>query len=499
MAPKIDESQIRNIVERVVARLSPSEEGNPPEKGTPSPPPNPPFQPSESVASTVVSSDSAYGVFPDIESAITAAREAFCALDTLPLAKRKDLICAMRQIILDEAERISRFVCQETGLGRLEDKILKNRLAAEKTPGVEIIQPTAWSGDNGLTLMERAPYGVIGAITPVTNPTATIICNGIGMIAAGNAAVFNPHPGAKKSSAMTIRLLNDAIVDAGGPPNLLCTVETPTIASAQELMKHPGIRLLVVTGGPAVVKVAMNSGKKVIAAGPGNPPVVVDETADIPRAARDIVTGASFENNIVCILEKEIIAVDSITNQLKEEMKKNKAVELNPHQARRLAKVILAENRGPGVESLINKKWVGKNAALIAEQIDLKVPEDTKLLFTETDADHPFVWTELLMPVIGLVRVKNANEAIDLAKKLELGNGHTAAMHSRNIDNLSRMARTINTTIFVKNGPTLAGLGVGGEGYTSFSIASPTGDGLTTARTFTRERRCTLVDSFRII
>jgi acyl-CoA reductase-like NAD-dependent aldehyde dehydrogenase len=439
------------------------------------------------------------GVFPDIESAVTAADKAFCALDALPLAQRKDLIRAMRRVTREEAERVSRFVCEETGLGRLEDKILKHHLAADKTPGVEIIEPTAYSGDNGLTIMEPAPYGVIGAITPVTNPTATIICNSIGMVAAGNAVVFNPHPSAKKSSVLIIRLLNEAIVDAGGPPDLLCTVENPTIASAQELMKHPGIRLLVVTGGPAVVKVAMQSGKKVIAAGPGNPPAVVDETADIPRAARDIVTGASFENNIVCILEKEIIAVDSIVDQLKEEMKRNRAVELNHHQARRLEKVILQENRGPGKESLINKKWVGKNASLIAGEIDLKVPEDTRLLFTETDADHPFVWTELLMPVIALVKVANADEAIDLAKRVEQGNGHTATMHSRNIDALSKMARTINTSIFVKNGPTLAGLGVGGEGYTSFSIASPTGDGLTTARTFTRQRRCTLVDSFRII
>ncbi len=497
MPPNIDESHIKDIVERVVARLS--DDGDNKKEESPAPPAEPSPAPPEPSTSSADASYTGAGVFPDIESAITAAGDAFCALDALPLAKRKDLICAMRQVILDEAERISRFVVEETGYGRIEDKILKNRLAAEKTPGVEIIEPTAWSGDNGLTLMEHAPYGVIGAITPVTNPTATIICNSIGMIAAGNSVVFNPHPAAKKSSAMVVRMLNDAIVDAGGPPNLLCTIEIPTIASAQELMKHPDINLLVVTGGPAVVKVAMNSGKKVIAAGPGNPPVVVDETADIPRAARDIVTGASFENNIVCILEKEIIAVDSIADQLKEEMKKNKAVELNRHQAKRLEKVILAENRGPGVESIVNKNWVGKNAALIAKEIELNVPEDTRLLFVDVASDHPFVWTELLMPVIGLVRAKDADEAIELAKTFEQGNCHTAAMHSRNIDKLSKMARIINTSIFVKNGPTLAGLGFDGEGYTSFSIASPTGDGLTTARTFTRERRCTLVDSFRII
>ena len=439
----LDESQVRNIVERVVDRLSSADsQPAPEEKPQLPPPPAPP--PSIATTPETRITDHEGGIFPDIASAVAAAKEAFYALDVLPLARRRDLISAIRHVTRRETKMISRQAWEETGFGRLEDKILKHRLVVEKTPGVEIIEPTAFSGDNGLTIMERAPYGIIGAITPVTNPTATIICNSIGMIAAGNAVVFNPHPNAKKSSAMVIRLLNEAIIDAGGPPNLLCTLEQPTIASAQELMKHPGIRLLVVTGGPAVVKVAMQSGKKVIAAGPGNPPAVVDETADIPRAARDIVFGASFENNIVCILEKEIIAVAQIADQLKEEMKKNSAVELNRHQTRRLEKVILQENRGPGKESVINKKWVGKNASLIAKEIDVAVPEDTRLLFTETEADHPFVWTELLMPVIALVRVKNADEAINLAKRAEQGNGHTATMHSRNIDNLSKMARTIN-------------------------------------------------------
>ncbi|MBI5789242.1 MAG: aldehyde dehydrogenase EutE [Candidatus Schekmanbacteria bacterium] len=490
---RVDENQIKSIVERVVARLeqqsAPTKKVTPAVNLAPAPQVNPPVEkPSLGI-----------GVFPNIESAVNAAETAFDQLDKLTLAQRCQFVDAMRKASVEQAPLLARMAYEETGLGRYEHKLKKILLAAEKTPGCEILEPTAYSGDHGLTLVERAPYGIIGAITPVTNPVATIICNAIGMIAGGNSVVFNPHPSARKTSIAAVQVLNEAVVRLGGPANLICTVAEPTIQSAQELMKHPKIRLMVVTGGPAVVKVAMQSGKKVIAAGPGNPPVVVDETADIPKAARDIVDGASFENNIVCALEKETIAVDSIADELKNEMKKAGAYEIKGWQIERLKKLIIREEHGPGREGVINKEWVGKDAQLILEKIGVEAKPDVRLILAEVDSDHVFFWTELLMPVMALVRVKNVEEAIKLAKEVEQGNGHTAVMHSRNIDNLSKMARTINTSIFVKNGPSYAGLGMTGEGFASFSIASPTGEGLTNARTFTRERRCVLVDSFRII
>jgi acyl-CoA reductase-like NAD-dependent aldehyde dehydrogenase len=384
-------------------------------------------------------------------------------------------------------------------MGRPEDKAKKNLLVATNTPGTEDLPAQAWTGDHGLTLIERAPYGVIGAITPSTNPTSTIICNSIGMIAAGNSVVFNAHPGAKSCSAQTIQLLNRAIVAAGGPPNLIVAVREPTIESAQYLMKHPGIRLLVVTGGPAVVRVAMNSGKKSVCAGPGNPPVVVDETADIEQAARDIISGASFDNNIVCVLEKEIVVVASIADQLKAAMQAHGAHEITPWELKRLEKVIFREVHEPPEESVVNKAWVGRDASRILKEIGVGVGDNVRLALAEVERNDTLLWTEQLMPVMPLVRVANADEAIDLAVALEGGRRHTAVMHSKQLDNLSRMAREINCSIFVKNGPSLAGLGFGGEGYTSFSIASPTGEGLTSAKDFSRVRRCTLVDSFRIV
>jgi len=493
----LDEDRIRTIVQRVVAQMGPGEAADRSDltprplrgKGESEPPPR-------LGEGTGVRSP---GAFSDVDSAVAAARTAQRAWGALTLERRGEILAALRQAVRDNAALLARLAHEETGLGRLEDKTQKNLLVANKTPGIEDLRPLAWSGDRGLTLVEPAPYGVVGAITPITNPTSTIICNAIGILAAGNTAVFNAHPGAKAVSATTIALLNRVIVAAGGPPNTLTCPLEPTIASAQALMRHPNIRLLIVTGGPGVVREAMHSGKKAICAGPGNPPVVVDETADLDQAGRDIVFGAGFDNNVVCVLEKEIFAVDTIADGLKAVMKRHGAVEITSWQLARLMKVIFQEIKGPREEGIINKDWVGQNAGRILKEIGVAAGDEVRIIIAEVDADHPLVWTEQLMPVIPLVRVRNADEAIDLAIAAEGGRGHTAIMHSKHLDHLSRMARQVNTTIFIKNGPSLAGLGFGGEGYTSFSIASPTGEGLTSAKDFSRVRRCTLVDSFRIV
>jgi acyl-CoA reductase-like NAD-dependent aldehyde dehydrogenase len=473
---QIDQGRIEQIVQEVVRGMKP---GAQPAGG---------------------STSHTLGIFPDVGAAVDAATTAFRQLDLLPLARREDIVRHMRQAARDHAQVLAYEAWQETGMGRYEDKIEKNLLVADKTPGPEILQPIAWSGDRGLTLTERAPYGVIASITPSTNPTSTVINNAIGMVSAGNAVVLNPHPMAKMVSAHTIAVLNEAIRQGGGPPNLITCVAEPTIESAQALMQHPGVRLVVVTGGGAVVREAMRSGKKAICAGPGNPPVIVDETANIEQAARDIVKGASFDNNVICTDEKEIIAVEAVADQLKAALKTRGAVEITSWQLSRLLKVILHEDRGPGEHSVVNKDWVGQNAGRILKEIGIDAGREVRLVLAEVDNPrHQLVWTEQLMPVIALVRVRNADEAIDLAIEAEHGYRHTAVMHSKNLDNLSRMAREFGGSIFVKNGPNLAGLGYGGEGFTSFSIATPTGEGMTTARDFTRVRRCTLVDSFRIV
>jgi acyl-CoA reductase-like NAD-dependent aldehyde dehydrogenase len=501
----MDESRIQEIVDSVMAQLSRTP-GAPPEtpmEAVRNPPPGYAAAPPQSAERApfarrrdVDVPRGRRGVFPDVEAAVRAARRAFEQNEAAPLESRRRWVAAMRETARKHVGELARFAVEETGYGRVDDKILKNQLCIEKTPGPEFLRPGAFSGDDGLTIVERAPYGVIGSITPTTNPTETIINNGIGMVSGGNAVVYNVHPYAARTSAWFVHLLNEAITGAGGPENLLSCVERPTIESAQELMKHLGVRLLVVTGGPAVVKAAMNSGKKVIGAGPGNPPAVVDETADLENAARNIVLGASIDNNIICTAEKEVVAVAGIADALKERLTANGCVFVNDRQLKDLEKVVLHQGSG-GAHP--NKDWIGKNAGLIARQIGVRAGDELRLIMADVDEKHPFVQLEMLMPVVPLVRVRDAAEAIACAKRVEHGFGHTAVMYSRDISHLHAMARTINTSIFVKNASNLAGLGHGGEGYTSFTIASPTGEGLTTVANFTRERRCTVKEYFRIV
>jgi len=439
------------------------------------------------------------GIFADIDGAVSAAGAAQRELVETPLDTRRRVIAAMRQAVLDANESLCVEAVRETGLGNVRDKKIKTALAARKTPGVEDVEPSAFSDEHGLTITERAPYGVIGAITPVTNPLATITSNSIGMISAGNSVVFNVHPGARGVSSRLVTLLNEAIEGAGGPRTLLTAVANPTIESAGELMKHRGVALLVVTGGPGVVKAAMASGKKAICAGPGNPPCVVDPTADLVKAGRDIVAGAGFDNNVVCTDEKEILAVESIADRLKEEMRRSGAFELTGGQVEAVTRLVLGADRQPNRFCTPNKDYVGKDPVVIARAAGIEVPADTRVLLMEVPSEHSMVWSEQLMPVIPLVRMRNVDEAIDFAVKVEHGFRHTASIHSHDIAALSRMARVMNCSIFIKNGPNFAGLGEGGAGYASFTIASPTGEGVTRARTFTRERRCTLVDYFRIV
>ncbi len=473
----MDERQIASIIEKVVSRLASEGVG-----------PSAPI-----VARHHRTHADGRGVHASVDNAVAAATRAFRDLHACSLADRARFIQALRDTTRTELQTISTMAVAETGLGRVDDKLHKNRLVLEKTPGTEALPSTAWTGDDGLTLTEMAPYGVIGSITPCTNPTETILNNGIGMLAAGNAVVFNTHPAAKGVSAYFIDKLNAAIEGSGGPSNIFNCVAEPTIETAQAVMTHGGIRLLTVTGGGGVVKAAMTSGKRAIAAGPGNPPVVVDETADIRQAGRDIVFGASLDNNVICIVEKEIIAVSEIADALKRELKANHAVEVTGGDLKRLEKLLIT------ADNHVNRKYIGKNASLILADAGIRVPDSTRMAFAEVPEQHPFVQHEMLMPVLGFVRVPDVDAAIECAVRVEHGYGHTSVMHSTNVNSLSRMARAVNTSIFVKNAPSSAGVGLGGEGFTSWTIASPTGEGMTYAPHFARARRCVLKDSFRIV
>lgn len=493
----ITESKVRAIVERVVARLAEEERagnpGNPGSGGAPSSALSPPPSSLPSLTGKEI------GVFDAVEEAVDASTAAFQQLEDMTLATRDRIIASVRAACREKVEVLSKMAVEETGLGRWDDKIKKNLLAIDKTPGTEDLAPRVVTGDNGLTLYERAPWGVVASITPCTNPTETIISNGIGILAAGNGMVFCPHPLARNVSNYLIGAMNEAAVRAGGPANLFCTLRSPTIQQAQDLMKHKAVKLLVVTGGPDVVRTAMGMGKPVIGAGPGNPPVVVDETADIEKAGRDVVRGASLDNNIICTDEKEVFVVASVADKLKRAMADSGGHEIKSYHVKQLEKLVLTENRGPRRHSFINRNLVGKDAAFYLDAIGVNAPPSTRLVFCEVEEDHPFVWTELLMPILPVVRVPDVDYAIRIAKEAEHGFRHTSVMHSNRLDKLSKMAREIDTSLFIKNGPAFAGIGLEGEGHASFTIASPTGHGVTSAKNFTRERKCVLVEYFRIV
>ena len=442
------------------------------------------------------------GIYADMNDAIDAATAGYKAVRAMSLENREKVISAIRDLCRKEAPIMAKLGVAETKMGRVEHKIAKHVLVADKTPGTADIVAQVKTGDYGLTLTEMAPFGVVGSITPSTNPSETVICNSIGMIAAGNGVVFNPHPNAIATSNYAVDLVNRASAMTGGPAVLVASVVKPTLDTAQIMYKHNNIRMLVCTGGPGVVKSVLSSGKKAIGAGAGNPPVIVDDTADIKKAGKDIIDGCSFDNNLPCIAEKEVFAFKNIADELIAEMQKNGAYKITAEQANKLADIVLVDSKNPKtgiVKKTISRDCVGRDAAVLLAKIGVRVSDDVRCIICETDFEHPFVQHELMMPILPIVRVNDIDQAIDLAVKAEHGCRHTAHMHSKNIDHLTRFARAVETTIFVKNAPSYAGIGFGGEGHTTFTIAGPTGEGLTSARSFTRYRRCVLSESFRII
>jgi len=474
--PEIEQDKIRQIVTQVVRSLTeaPTE--------------------STSIAPTVSRTSAKkgnIGIFPTPEAAIQAAKEAQKNLLKMGIDKRKEIIEAIRQAGLEHAEMLAQMAFEETNMGVAKDKIVKNEGAANFTPGVEDLQSEAVTGDNGLLLVERAPYGVINAITPVTNPTSTIINNGIIMISAGNSVVFSPHPDAKNCTLKTMTLLNEAIVNAGGPENIMTAVAEPSLRTAKIIMEHPDIDMIVATGGGSVVRAALSTGKKAIAAGPGNPIVVVDTTADIANAAQCIVEGSSFDNNILCIGEKSILVMDSVADDLIQNMCQCGAQLVDSSELQEITKLVV-KNGGQ------NREFVGKYATEILEKAGINASNDTKIIIAETNSDHVLVTEEFLMPIVPIVRVNDFDEAVKIAVKIEAGNHHTGIIHSRCTENITEFAKAIDTSIVVVNGASLASEGVGGESFLAMTVAGFTGEGFTRPIHFTRERRLTFAKEMSI-
>jgi len=491
---KIDEALIRDVVTQVLQEVV---SGRGPSTGGASP--NNASRWAAPAAAAARSFSGRRGQFDCVDQAVAAAQTAFEQLSTRGLEQRRQIVDIIRKICSSQAVELGGLEFQETKIGRLEHKIEKLvALDHPRVPGVEFLRPQTYSGDHGLAVIERAPFGVIGAITPVTHSLPTLACNAISMISAGNALVANPHPSGRKIAAEGVRRFNEAIFQATGIDNLICVITEPTLESANAIFAHRGVSLVVVTGGPAVARAALKAGKRAVVAGPGNPPVVVDETADLGKAARSIIQGAAYDNNLLCIAEKEVFVVDQVFDRLMDEMERAGAVRLRGKQVEQMTAAAFVEV-GDDKHLAPAKELLGQDAVKMAAAIGLTVDPRTPLLFGETDEHNPFVDIEQMMTFVPFVRCATVEQAIDLAKHYEHGYRHTSLIHSNNVRNITRMGKLMDTTLFVKNGPCMAGLGMGGEGYASFSIAGPTGEGITTPLTFTRERRCSMIDDLWIL
>ncbi len=471
----VDESLVRNVVGQVLSRLGGN--GAPASGG---------YQ-------------GRFGLFTDVDQAVAAAREAFDRLSRHTLEDRKKIVSHIRRICIDQRVELGTMEMEETKIGRLEHKIDK-LIGAAGAQGVEFLRSEVYSGDHGLAVIEHAPFGVICAVTPVTHSLPTIACNAICMISAGNTVVINPHPSGRRIAAEGVRRFNEAIYRDLGIDNLICVITEPTLDTANNLFKHRDINLISVTGGPGVARAAMQQAKRAIVAGPGNPPVVVDETAELDRAARSIIFGAAYDNNLLCIAEKEVFVVDQVFDAMMAAMERAGAVRLNAGEISALTKVAIASvGEGAQKHDVATKECIGQDAAVLARAAGKTIDPKVELVFGETDESNPFVPVEQMMPFVPFVRCRNVDEAIEKARIYEHGFRHTSIIHSTNVHNMTKMGKALDTTLFVKNGASVAGLGNGGEGYGSYSIAGPTGEGVTTPLTFTRERRCTMVDDLRIL
>lgn len=492
----INENLVRDVVAEVLNRLGNTATGNSGSK--------PPVAAGgcEARPKTAVSSPRSgrHGVFQDANEACAAAHAGFLQLKKGGIAARAKVVEIVKSLAEANAEEWGRSELEETKIGRLDHKIEKLKII-KLVPGVEWLQPEARSGDHGITLEEFTPFGVVAAITPSTHSVPTLSGNIVNIVAAGNAVVFNAHPAGAKCAARAVQVYNQAIERELGIGNVVTIIEQPTLDSFKAICSHDAVRLLCVTGGPAVVRAAMQTGKRAICAGPGNPPVLVDDTACMQRAAKCIIQGAAYDNNLLCIGEKEVFVLDSVADELMAQMEKQGAVRLNAAQLDRLTNAAFTFKEGHGAgcpEPVVNKALIGKDAAVLAKAAGINVPEKTELLFAETDKDHAFVKEEQMMPFIPIVRIQSVEEGIEASLVAEHNYKHTSIIHSHDVEHMTAMARALDTTLFVKNGPCMAGLGLGGEGYLSYSIATPTGEGVTNPRTFTRVRRCVMVDNLRI-
>lgn len=357
-----------------------------------------------------------------------------------------------------ERIRLAKMAVEETGMGIVEDKVIKNHFASEyiynkykneKTCGI-IEKDDSF----GLTKVAE-PIGVIAAIVPTTNPTSTAIFKSLIALKTRNGIIFSPHPRAKKSTVEAARIVLEAAVRAGAPEGIINWIEEPSVELSKIVMSEADI--ILATGGPGMVKSAYSSGKPAIGVGSGNTPAIIDETADIKTAVSSIILSKTFDNGVVCASEQSIIVIDKIYDKVKKELQDRGAYILNEEEKNKLREIIL-------VNGSINAKIVGQSACNIAKMAGIKVPNITKVLIGEIESvelPEPFSH-EKLSPILGMYKVKSFDEALKKACRLiELGGfGHTSSLYADTLkakDKINKFMFTMKTGRTIINMPASQG------------------------------------------
>lgn len=446
-----------------------------------------------SAQQSAVKANDDWGVYTDVDEAMEVVNKAQKEFAAMPISKRDEIISAIRAAGVENAEYLAGIAHEVTGYGRVEDKTVKNRNAAMLTPGIEDIQKEFLSGDGGSVIIEYGHMGVIASLMPSTHPTAFVINHAIAMLAAGNAIFICPHPKAQAATLEAMKLLNKAIAKAGGPKYLMVAVDKADMETSNKVYAHPYVKMVAAAGGEGVIRAALKSGKKAITGGPGNPPVVVDETADIAKAAKDIIDGESYDNNVLCIAEKEVFVVESVADRLMAEMQKNHAYLIKGQEVAALTNVTIKDGKPNG-------QLIGKNPSVILREIGIEVGDDVRTVIFEAPPEHPLVMIEQLMPVLPIVRVKDFEEAVKWAVKAEHGDGHTAILHSNDINRITEYARAMQVTALVVNAPSYSCMDPQSKTLVyAHTLTGPTGEGFCTPRHFTRQERIVLGSAFHFV
>lgn len=397
-----------------------------------------------------------------IDNLVERAKKASKEYMKLDQEQINAIIKKMSMAGLENHMKLAKMAVEETGRGIYEDKITKNMFATEyvyhsikydKTVGV--INENEEEGYKEIA----EPIGIIAGVTPVTNPTATTMFKSLIAAKTRNVIIFGFHPSAQKSSSEAARILRDAAVSAGAPEDCILWIEEPSIEATNRLMNHPGVNLILATGGTGMVKAAYSCGKPALGVGPGNVPCYIDKTAKLETSVNDLVMSKSFDNGMICASEQAVIVDKEITKEFEKLMKNAGCYFATKEEKEKLQEVIFT--KGDNGDYKLNGKIPGQSPYKIASLAGIEIPEDTKVLVVkETGVGDEFPFSkEKLSPILAYYTVKNKEEGIELAEDLiEYGGlGHSAVIHSEDQETILEFSRKVKVGRIIVNSPSTHG------------------------------------------